>query len=172
MIPSMLRFRPALLVLTPLVLSACNQPRSTAAARDTTVSETVDKQAEERAIRSQEQRWREALTAKDSAGIGQFYAEDGYYLPQGSDGYEGRREVSGRWLGERAGSLTELEREPKRIEVADAGDLAYEVGTYKVRWESKERGRGEASGNYVTVWKKVGGDWKTAAYIWNRGAKE
>jgi len=94
----------------------------------------------------------------------------GYYLPQGSDGYEGRREVSGRWLGERAGSLTELEREPKRIEVADAGDLAYEVGTYKVRWESKQRGRGEASGNYVTVWKKVGGDWKTAAYIWNRGA--
>lgn len=54
---------------------------------------------------------------------------DAYYLPQESDGYQGRGPVSARWLGERSGGLTEFEREPKRIEVADAGDMAYEIGT-------------------------------------------
>jgi ketosteroid isomerase-like protein len=156
--------------MTIAVLSACKEPRETTAGRrDTGVSQPADKEVEERAIRSQEQRWREALTAKDSAVIGQFYTETGYYLPQESDGYEGPRSVSARWMGERNGGLTELKREPKRIEVAEAGDMAYEVGTYDVKFNSKERGPGEASGNYVTVWKKTGGEWKTAAYIWNRG---
>ena len=156
-----------------LMLTACDQPRTTSAARDTVASETVDKEAEERAIRGMEQGWREALTAKDSAAIGEFYAEDGYYLPQESDGYEGPGSVSARWVGELGGGLTKLEREPRRLEVADAGDMAYEVGTYEVSWEApKNRGRGQASGNYVTVWKKVAGEWKTAAYIWNRGEEK
>jgi ketosteroid isomerase-like protein len=161
---------PALVTAAALALVACNRPKPAVEAQDHTASPAVDKQAEERAIRNKERQWRQALTQKDSAAIGQFYAADGYYLPQESDGYKGPGEVSGRWLGERARGLTELEREPKRIEVADAGDMAYEVGTYKVRGYSKERGQVEAAGNYVTVWKKVGGDWKTAAYIWNRGA--
>ena len=164
MMPSSL----VLLATTISLLSACSSPR-TPADRDTTVSRAVDKQAEERAIRGQEQRWRQALTSSDSAAIGGFYAEGGWYLPQESNGYEGPGPVSARWMGERKGGLTELEREPKRVEVSDAGDLAYEVGTYHVKFKSKERGAGEASGNYVTVWKKVAGEWKTAAYIWNRG---
>lgn len=30
-----------------------------------------------------------------------------------------------------SGRKFELEREPKKVEVADAGDMAYEVGSYK-----------------------------------------
>lgn len=157
---------------TTLVLVACNQPRASTADRDAVASHSLDRAAEERAIRSQEQRWQEALRAGDSAAIGGFYIDDGYYLPQDSDGYEGAQAVSSRWLGERRFGVTDLVREPKRIEVASSGDMAYEVGTYKVRWKSKESGEGEASGNYVTVWKKAGGEWKTAAYIWNRGEEE
>ena len=158
------------LVTFSLLMTACSQPRNTAANRDRADSVAVNKQAEERAIRDLEQRWRQALTAKDSAAIGRFYTEDGYYLPQGSDGYEGPESVRARWVSE---PLIKLQREPKRIEVADAGDMAYEVGTYEVSWEEpKDRGRGQASGNYVTVWRKVGGQWKTAAYIWNRGEEK
>jgi hypothetical protein len=73
---------------------------------------------------------------------------------------------------ERRLGLTDLVREPMRIEVANSGDMADEVGTYKVEWESKERGAGEARGNYVTVSEKVGGEWKSAAYIWNRGEED
>ena len=169
---TVLRSTIGLLAGVTFVLSGCNRPRVSTADRDTAMSQAVDKQAEERAIRGQEQRWQESLRAGDSAGIGGFYTDDGYYLPQDSDGYAGATSVSARWLGERRFGLTDLAREPKRIEVANSGDIAYEVGTYKVKWNSKERGPGEAAGNYVTVWKKVGGEWKTAAYIWNRGEKD
>lgn len=168
----MLRSTLGLLAGATFVLPACNQPRVSTAGRDTAASQALDKQAEERAIRSQEQRWQESLRAGDSAAISGFYTDDGYYLPQDSDGYAGSKSVSARWLGERRFGLTDLMREPKRIEVANSGDMAYEVGTYKVKWESKERGPGGAAGNYVTVWKKVGGEWKTAAYIWNRGEED
>jgi hypothetical protein len=48
--------------------------------------------------------------------------------------------------------------------------MAYEVGTYKVSWDKPgEHRKGEGADNYVTVWKKDNGEWKTAAYIWNRG---
>lgn len=157
----------------PFVVIACDQPSRTADARDTISAARVDKQAEERAIRALEQRWREALTAKDSVAVRQFYAEGGFYLPQGSNGYEGPEQIGSRWAGEFGGGKFELEREPKKIEVADAGDMAYEVGTYKVSWDKpKERRQGKGAGNYVTVWKKVGGEWKTAAYIWNRGEEK
>ena len=158
-----------LLMTFSMLMAACSEPRSTAANRERADFVVVDKQAEERAIRGLEQRWRQALTAKDSAAIGRFYTEDGYYLPQGSDGYEGPESVRARWVSE---PLIELQREPKRIEVADAGDMAYEVGTYEVSWEEPKNRRGKASGNYVTVWEKVGGEWKTAAYIWNRGEEK
>jgi ketosteroid isomerase-like protein len=164
---------PALVVLLALAIAACGSPRDTTAVRDTAAPGTagrVDKQAEEQKIRGLEQRWRQALAAKDSTAVGAFYAEDGFYLPQGSNGYEGPEKVRGRWAGEFSGGGFELEREPKKIEVADAGDMAYEVGTYKVKWDKpREHRKGQGAGNYVTVWKKENGEWKTAAYIWNRG---
>jgi uncharacterized protein (TIGR02246 family) len=161
------------LLILPLALTACDKPRGAADTRDTVVSARVDKQAEEQAIRALEQRWREALTAKDSAAVGRFYAEGGFYLPQGSSGYEGPEKIGARWAEEFSGGKFELERDPKKIEVADAGDMAYEVGTYKVSWDKpRGRGKGKGAGNYVTVWKKEGGEWKTAAYIWNRGEEK
>jgi hypothetical protein len=27
----------------------------------------------------------------------------------------------------------------------------------------------EGQGNYVTIWRKEGADWKIAAYMWNTG---
>ena len=153
------------------VVAACRNPPDSTAVRDTAgagVAGSVDKHAEEQKIRGLEQRWREALAAKDSAAVGRFYAGGGFYLPQGSNGsYEGPESIQSRWAGEFGGRKFDLERRPKKVEVADAGDMAYEVGTYKVSWDKPQKGQG--AGNYVTVWKKENGEWKTAAYIWNRG---
>lgn len=153
-----------------LVVAACRSPRDTTAVRDsvgTGAANSVDKQGEEQKIRGLEQHWREALAAKDSAAVGRFYTEGGFYLPQGSNGYNGPDRIRSRWAREFSGREFDLEREPRKVEVADAGDMAYEVGTYKVSWDKPQKGQG--AGNYVTVWKKENGEWKTAAYIWNRG---
>jgi uncharacterized protein (TIGR02246 family) len=126
---------------------------------------------EERRIRELEATWRAALSAKDTAAIARYYADSGHYLPQRSDGYLGRDAIGNRWAGEINGGDFTLEREPSTIEVALSGDMAYEVGTYKVAWNKPDRGEsGRGAGNYVTVWKKVAREWKIAAYIWNQGA--
>jgi ketosteroid isomerase-like protein len=128
---------------------------------------------EETTIRDLEQTWRAALTAKDTAAIRGFYAAGARYLPQWSDGYVGPEAVRDRWAGEILGGEFTLERDPATIEVARAGDMAYEVGTYRVAWSKPQQGEsGGGTGNYVTVWKKVDGEWKTAAYIWNQGSRE
>ena len=155
-----------------LTLAACGNPRDSTAGRHTAAVEPaarVDRQAEEQKIRGLEQRWREALTAKDSVAVGGFYASDGFYLPQGSNGYEGPDKIRNRWASEFGGRKFQLERDPKKIEIADGGDMAYEVGSYKVSWDGGPGRKGQGAGNYVTVWRKENGDWKTAAYIWNRG---
>jgi ketosteroid isomerase-like protein len=156
-------------------LAACRDSSESPASKGSVeaVATQVDIDAEERRIRDLEVTWRAALAAKDTAAIERFYVEGGYYLPQQSDGYVGPEAIRDRWAGEFSGGEFTLEREPKTIEVAQAGDMAYEVGTYKVAWtKPKEGQRGGGTGNYVTVWKKVGGEWKTAAYIWNRGAEK
>jgi ketosteroid isomerase-like protein len=154
-----------------LTFFACSNPRGTTTGDTGAVSTgaPVDRRAEEQTIRGLEQRWRGAITAKDSAAVGGFYSSDGYYLPQGSEGYEGPDKIRSRWASEFNGRKFELARNPKKIEVAQAGDMAYEVGSYEVSWDGGPGRKGQGAGNYVTVWKKENGDWKTAAYIWNRG---
>jgi len=168
----------AFLVLPIYALTVCacdNSPGSRPdLARTTPALAQVDKGTEEQRIRALEQRWRDALSKKDSMAVGQFYASDAWYLPSNSDGYHGPQEIRSRWTREfGGGGKFELAREPKKVEVADGGDMAYEVGTYQVSWDkTREHEKGHAAGNYVTVWKKENGDWKTVAYTWNRGAKE
>lgn len=65
----------------------------------------------------------------------------------------------------------QLERTPLRIEVAPSGDLATEVGTYRVRFGAGNK-QSEGRGTYMTAWRKVNGDWQTASYMWNRSTPE
>lgn len=47
----------------------------------------------------------------------------------------------------------------------DAGDLAAERGTYQASWTGPKGKKIEDRGNYVTVWKKVDGQWKVLSDI-------
>ena len=48
------------------------------------------------------------------------------------------------------------------VQVASSGDLAYERGTYKFVTNGP-KGHTEDVGKYVTVWKRIGGQWKVLA---------
>jgi ketosteroid isomerase-like protein len=54
---------------------------------------------------------------------------------------------------------------PTTITVSDAGDMAAERGTYQASWTGSKGKKIEDHGNYVTVWKKVGGQWKVLSDI-------
>jgi len=70
------------------------------------------------------------------------------------------------WRGMLSLANVALNWEPTRIETAASEDLAYMVGTYSLGFDGDD-GRQEGRGNYVAIWKKVGGAWKLAVEMIN-----
>lgn len=115
----------------------------------------VDVTAEEDAVRAVSARWLEASTQRDAAGIAGLFAEDGAVYWEDRPPTAGpaaiedfmRRQFADNPAGE--GSFG-----PDRVDVAASGDLAVELGAYQSPG---------GAGRYVTVYRKVGSDWKVAA---------
>jgi uncharacterized protein (TIGR02246 family) len=125
-----------------------------------------DLEAEEQRIRELDVKWLEAMAAKDAEACAAFYADDGRIMPQNAPAAEGPKAIAEVWSGLFQLKDFSLTFEPTRIVVAEAGDMAYDIGTYSLAFTSEE-GPVKDRGKYVVVWKKVGGDWKVAADIFN-----
>ena len=103
---------------------------------------------------------------KDTSGMGALFAADGYEMPPNSKAMKGPDEVrKGTAEMFRATPDFKVTFEPSTITVADAGDLAAERGTYKLSFTGPKGKKIEDHGNYVTVWKKVDGQWKVLSDI-------
>ena len=123
----------------------------------------VDLAAEEQAVGQINVKWLEAYRAKDAAGIGALFVQDGWTVSGTSGLSEGRSAIV-------ATNQKDFEKNPdatgdwgsKQIWVAASGDLAVERGWYAV--DDDGDGEGEADkGEYLTVFTKVGGEWKVLA---------
>lgn len=64
-------------------------------------------------------------------------------------------------------SNEKLIRNPQRIEIATAGDMAYEFGNYTVDYDSQSKQHIHNDGSYLNVWRKVNGKWMIEV-IFNR----
>ncbi|MDH5201060.1 MAG: DUF4440 domain-containing protein [Candidatus Bathyarchaeota archaeon] len=67
-------------------------------------------------------------------------------------------------------SLGDRSRGPDTIEVAASGDIAYDIGRYVIVNRGPE-GPVKQKGRYITVYKKVDGQWKFAGQAWNDVAR-
>jgi uncharacterized protein (TIGR02246 family) len=130
------------------------------------LAQSVDLAAEEAAIRALNVEWVAAVAAQDAAGNAAFYAPDGAIMPPGGAMAQGPDAVAQVWQSffDLPGFV--LTFEPTYIEVSAAGDLAYDIGTYSLAFDS-DQGPVQDNGKYVVVWKKVDGVWKVAADIFN-----
>jgi ketosteroid isomerase-like protein len=138
-----------------------------------TAPEGVDLAREEQAIREAETRWRDMMRRKDTAAIGSFYTEDAVYAPEDRPPARGRDAIAAMWAtNELTLGDVMLERTPIRIDIARSGDVATEVGTWVFRGTRPDDERFEGRGNYVTAWRKEGGEWRASAYLWNFGDTE
>lgn len=126
----------------------------------------VDVVAEEQKIRALVGQWATVMSAKDAKASAEFYAPDGVLMPPGTPIIEGRGALTAAWQGFFAKSGFQLKMETTKVTVAREGDLAYELGVYELVSDS-EKGPVRDKGKYVVVWKKVHGNWKAAADIFN-----
>jgi len=140
-----------LVALSLVVVGGCAVPPPEAPA--------VDVEAEAQAIRDASMIWLEAVQARDGAAIDSLLHSNATVMFDGEIN-QGLAEIQASrdevWAAhpEATWSWTTSE-----VGVAASGDLAYERGSFT----HDPDGMGEApaeQGEYLTVWKKIGGEWK------------
>jgi uncharacterized protein (TIGR02246 family) len=131
-------------------------------------AQAADESTAETQIRQVDKEWQAAFGTRDPKAIAQFYMENAVLLAPGAPIAQGREAIADAWKS----IMLELkdfhlEFAPTKIEAASSGDLAYELGTYSLRYQDEDDAQVEDNGKYVVVWKKADGNWKAAADIFN-----
>jgi uncharacterized protein (TIGR02246 family) len=156
-----------LLSATAIVLSGC-QPAATPTndGAGATSHATSDSGAGESAIRAQVDRWLQLVKAKDAAGIATLYTDDGAVMPPNAPIGIGREAIQQTWASMMQAPGFALTFVPDQIVVSASGDMALDRGKYDLAMAPGGTPMTD-TGKYVVVWRKVDGQWKAAADIFN-----
>ena len=150
-------------------LPACEVSEKSASApaeSNTLAAAAVDTAADEQAIRGQVDRWLQLVKAKDAAGIAQLYTEDGAVMPSNVAKATGRAAIQKVWADMMATPGFDLTFAPEQIIVSSSGDMALDRGAYRLTVAPGGTAQTD-TGKYIVVWRKIDGEWKAAADIFN-----
>ncbi|MFN6962261.1 MAG: YybH family protein [Pyrinomonadaceae bacterium] len=153
-----------------LLAAACNQasapgkPESAKADNSSPVKSdaakpSVDRAAEEKAIREADIAWSNATGKKDVEAAMAFIADDAVMLPPNAPMLSGKEAVKKEWNNMMALNDLSIKWEPTKVQVAESGDIGYTIGTYEMSFTDPKAGKVNDKGKYVEIWKKVNGKW-------------
>ena len=106
-----------------------------------------------------------AVSDNDAAPIAALYGNDATLLPPGNPMMKGRDAIHAFWQGALGMGVKEAKLET--LEVESSGDLAYEVGRFRMVVQPQGGERAEMTGKYLVVWKQEGEGWRMHVDIWN-----
>lgn len=122
---------------------------------------------DEALIRRIDALWSTAADDKDLEGAVHPYADDASMLPFGAPIATGADAIRKTWAALMAKPGYSLTFVPTKIDVASAGDMAWEIGTFALRVNDAQGQPMEIPGKYVVTWRKIGPTWKVEADIFN-----
>jgi uncharacterized protein (TIGR02246 family) len=155
------------LSVAALLLPACQQGNKSANdAAGANASAAADAGADEKAIRGQVDHWLQLVKSKDAAAIAGMYTDDGAVMPPNGPIGKGHDAIQKTWASMMQTPGFDLSFAPEQIIVSSSGDMALDRGTYKLAVAPKGKAQND-TGKYVVVWRKIGGEWKAAADIFN-----
>ena len=117
------------------------------------------------AITSATQTFAGAFRRGDAAAVAAWYTGDATLLPPDNPMMKGREAIQAFWQGAMSAGVSEAKLET--LEVETRGDLAYEVGRFKMTMQPQGGGHAESTGKYVVVWRLEGDGWRMHVDIWN-----
>jgi len=126
-----------------------------------------DTSAEETRIREIVRQWNQAVSIRDLDGAVAHYADDASFLAPNAPAVAGKAAIRAAWKDMLLSPGLSLTFAAVSVKVAHAGDMAYEIGTYKMGQDAAGGARAEDEGKYVVVWARIGADWKVVADIFN-----
>ena len=130
----------------------------------TVASNSTDR--ESNAIRARSARWLQAVDTRDPDRAASFYTDDGAFLVPNVPLARGRAAVRAVWAQLLSAPNLSLSWAPSSVEVAQAGDMAWEIGSYQLGMDGPN-GRVDDDGKYVVVWRQTDHGWQVAADIFN-----
>jgi ketosteroid isomerase-like protein len=122
---------------------------------------------DEALIRRIDALWSNAADDKDLEGAVYPYADNASMLPFAAPIATGTDSIRKTWAALMAKPGYSLAFAPTKIEVASAGDMAWEIGTFELRLNDAHGQPMEIPGKYVVTWRKIGPTWKVEADIFN-----
>jgi len=112
-------------------------------------------------VRARSKACSDAEAAKDIERALGYWAEDAILQAPGSPQIQGREQIRGVYTKYFTG-LKEFTGTASHIEVSQAGDLAFDYGVNRMVYTTAQ-GDVLDMGKYLSVWKKVNGNWYIAA---------
>ena len=113
--------------------------------------------------------WLAMAAAGDAAGIGDLYSSDGTFMSK-APVIIGPKKIADAWADLMKLPGISITFETVQLDIAKPGDLAMDRGSYELRFDG-ESGPVRDVGKFIVVWKKVAGEWKVAADIFNSDLK-
>ena len=139
------------------VLTGCNR------------SPVVDILAEAKAINAIEEQWDAAIIGKDADKIISFFAPDAVVMNQNAPSFIGLESIERSlesWFADTTNHHNTFTSAIDTIEFSASGDLAYARGTNRIKM-STSNGIVEDIDKWITIYRKINGEWKVIVDIWN-----
>ena len=108
-----------------------------------------------------------AVAARDTNAIGAMYADDAHMMAPNMPRVDGRDAIRSAWAGFMSMPGMELVPTANTKIVSEAGDMVVELGTYVFRGTDPAGKPMADNGKYVTVYKRVNGEWKIVVDTYN-----
>ena len=135
------------IVVAAIVLVAIGTPRTSFAQKGLSLAET-------------EKKFNQAMTGDSVEALSAFYAEDAVMMIERGPMLKGRQQIVQQFL--LPASKAGVSMSSKTIDVAEGGDLGFSAGTAALKAPGAA-----LRGKWVSVWKRVQGEWKIAYAIAN-----
>jgi len=119
--------------------------------------------ADKRMIRELDAAWSQSLENKDLDKAMSNYAEDASFLPPDASIVRGKEKIRERFANRMRAPGYSASFVPTKIVISKSGDMAYEVGTFRVMISGEHGEPIVRLGKHLVVWGKRGGQWKVLA---------
>lgn len=122
---------------------------------------TTDAASAEEEVRAADERMLAAARARDSVAFAGMFAEDGVLMFANEPALEGASTIRERVARDFGMQDFQVSWNANDFLVAESGDLAVERGSYEMSFTTPQ-GRVQDRGKFLTVWRKIDGEWKVA----------
>ena len=130
--------------------------KSAAARRTVTAADTIRKLSDD---------WAQNWNAGQLEGIVDAYAEDAVYLPPHHEAVHGRDAIREYLKAPLSHGVSDLAFDVTYIK--QQGQIAWDVGTYRMSVPQSSGTKREDHGKYLSVWKRIGKKWLLVADAWS-----